>query len=400
MQLKPGAHFAVGRSTLHVHRLHESAIVVDMNLQAREGGGDFALAACAHSCDNVFAVVFHFGRNEYVGHDVDILDFGVAEFERDSHQVLEAVKLSVDLANKVFRRILGFLGVFGGALLGRILHGGKDFFFFDDAHEAVHDFAVFNQEERGECLNGECCLDFVDARFVDTYRGDLDVAIVFSDTDECGNHDEAGRAAGRRDFEDDRRFGFHDFFFEITVVHLDDFDVVCSVCGGEGACSKNCGCGKSRDVFQDVHDNKIANCLSDRKKLLRFDGFDDFDVGGQPVDGMQFCRGEPLGCLVLQKFRRLAAGNRAKVAVHGQVEGGVVVFHGTKKFTHVHLDGEFFLEFALECLLRGLAAFHFAARELPEPLVFAVAALRSKNLVAILNDSCYNFDMFHEAKFM
>ena len=60
-----------------------------------------------------------------------------AEFERDSHQVLEAVKLSVDLANKVFRRILGFLGVFGGALLGRILHGGKDFFFFDDAHEAV-----------------------------------------------------------------------------------------------------------------------------------------------------------------------------------------------------------------------------------------------------------------------
>ena len=56
---------------------------------------------------------------------------------------------------------------------------------------------------------------------------------------------------------------------------------------------------------------------------------------------------------MFEKRRCAPVCERAEVAVHGQVESGVVVFHGAEEFAYVHVDGEFFLEFAGERLLRG-----------------------------------------------
>ncbi len=81
LQLEPGAHFAIGGCAFHVHRLHEAAVIVNVHLEAGHGRGDFAFAACAYVCHHFFALVTHLWRNEYVGDDVDVLDFGIAEYE-------------------------------------------------------------------------------------------------------------------------------------------------------------------------------------------------------------------------------------------------------------------------------------------------------------------------------
>ena len=93
---------------------------------------------------------------------------------------------------------------------------------------------------------------------------------------------------------------------------------------------------------------------------------------------MQLCTGEPAGRLVLEQRGGAAICERAKVAVHGQVKSGVVVFYRANKVAYAYVDGKFFFKFAGECLLRGFARLHFAAREFPAVFLFAVAALRGK----------------------
>ena len=81
LQFKPGTHFAVGGCAFHIHRFHETAIVVDVHLESGHGWGDFAFAACAYVSHHFFALVAHLWRDEYIGDDVDIFDFGIAEYE-------------------------------------------------------------------------------------------------------------------------------------------------------------------------------------------------------------------------------------------------------------------------------------------------------------------------------
>ncbi|ADL26359.1 hypothetical protein FSU_1374 [Fibrobacter succinogenes subsp. succinogenes S85] len=75
LQLKPGPHFAVSRSALHVHRLHESAIIVDMHLETRHRRGHLALAACTDMFHHLVALVKLFRRHKHVRHDIDIFNF-------------------------------------------------------------------------------------------------------------------------------------------------------------------------------------------------------------------------------------------------------------------------------------------------------------------------------------
>lgn len=81
LQFQPSAHFAVGGGAFHVHGFHESAIVVDVHLESGHSRGDFAFAACAYVSHHFFALVAHLWRDEYIGDDVDIFDFGIAEYE-------------------------------------------------------------------------------------------------------------------------------------------------------------------------------------------------------------------------------------------------------------------------------------------------------------------------------
>ena len=89
--------------------------------------------------------------------------------------------------------------------------------------------------------------------------------------------------------------------------------------------------------------------------------------------------------------------------MHGQVEGGVVVFDSAEEVAHLHVDGKFFFEFADKRLLRAFAGFHLAAREFPPVLEITVATLGREDLLgrgscAVSDDSCHYLDTFHEGK--
>ena len=117
---------------------------------------------------------------------------------------------------------------------------------------------------------------------------------------------------------------------------------------------------------------------------------------------MQFRHVEPACRLVFQQ-RELAAHHRAEKAMHGQVEGGVVVFDSAEEVAHLHVDGKFFFEFADKRLLRAFAGFHLAAREFPPVLEITVTALGREDLLgrgtcAVPDDSCHYLDTFHEGK--
>ena len=253
LQLEPRTHLAVSRGAFHVHGLHKAAIVVDVNLEPRHGGRHFALAARAHLRDDIFAVAFHFGRDKHVRHDVHVFDFGFAEHERDGHEVLETVKLTVDLADEILRGLRLFRRLGRSLFRRRVLQRGEQFFFFNGADQLVDNLAVFHQEKCRERLDRERSLDLFDARFVDAHRSHLDIGVVLRDADERRDHDKARRAARGRNFQDNRLFGLEDFFFEIAVVDLDDFDVFVRVCVRKTAHGKNGGHGE--------HCNGFENCI-------------------------------------------------------------------------------------------------------------------------------------------
>jgi hypothetical protein len=78
------------------------------------------------------------------------------------------------------------------------------------------------------------------------------------------------------------------------------------------------------------------------------------------------------------------------------MERGVVVVDCAEKIADRNIDGEFFFQFASESLLRCFAGLHFAARKFPSVFEIAITALSREDLVAVFDDACYNFDMFHD----
>ena len=105
---------------------------------------------------------------------------------------------------------------------------------------------------------------------------------------------------------------------------------------------------------------------------------------------MDIVFGEPACGFVLVKVEGVG-GQSAEVAVQGEVEFGVVVFHSAQKFLYYDVRGEFFADLAHKSLLGRFAGFYLSAREFPPILEIAIAALGREYLTILLDDSCHNF---------
>ena len=89
---------------------------------------------------------------------------------------------------------------------------------------------------------------------------------------------------------------------------------------------------------------------------------------------MELVGAEPAGGLVLGEGEG-AALHVAEVAVHGEVEGGIVVLHGGEMPFHSYFRLQFLADFALQGLPGRFAWLHLAAGELPSATPLAVPAL-------------------------
>jgi len=78
------------------------------------------------------------------------------------------------------------------------------------------------------------------------------------------------------------------------------------------------------------------------------------------------------------------------------MESGVVVVHSAEEVADVYIDSEFFFQFASESLLRSFTGFHLSTGKFPAVLEFAITTLGRENLVAVFNNACNYFDMFHD----
>ena len=81
--------------------------------------------------------------------------------------------------------------------------------------------------------------------------------------------------------------------------------------------------------------------------------------------------------------------------MHCKVEIGVVTFYSPNKIINDYFGIQFFTYFTYQCLLRRLTCFHFASRELPPILEFAVSTLGGEYFIATFDDSRYYFYPFH-----
>ena len=118
-----------------------------------------------------------------------------------------------------------------------------------------------------------------------------------------------------------------------------------------------------------------------RAALGAGEGVDELDVGGHPCERGERAALDPADLELAVALLGLALLDAAEEAFHGEVEIGVVVLHGIDILqvgdAHLELLGEL----APAGVLRGLAALQLAAREFPEPLHIAVAALHGEHAV-------------------
>ena len=89
---------------------------------------------------------------------------------------------------------------------------------------------------------------------------------------------------------------------------------------------------------------------------------------------------------------------RAVVALHGEMEIGVVVLNGVEVTQVGDLHLQLFHELAAHGVLGRLAAHELAAWELPKSLHVAIAALHGKQLVRsfLANDSSGNMNSLQQ----
>ena len=94
----------------------------------------------------------------------------------------------------------------------------------------------------------------------------------------------------------------------------------------------------------------------------------------QPVYRTQSFFGKPAGCFVLQEFQ-FAGNDCAQNAMHGQMEGWVIVLHDAENAFRADFGCKLLADFAFNTLLGSFARFKLSAREFPAILVVAVTAL-------------------------
>ena len=109
--------------------------------------------------------------------------------------------------------------------LRRVIQSAQKFRLLDNAHALVDNATVLDEKERRKRPNRERILDFLDIRLVNPDRRNLDIAVIFRNTDKRRNHDKARRAARRRNFKNHRLLGLQNFLFEIVIVDFNDFNI-------------------------------------------------------------------------------------------------------------------------------------------------------------------------------
>ena len=97
---------------------------------------------------------------------------------------------------------------------------------------------------------------------------------------------------------------------------------------------------------------------------------------------------------MFQQFQ-LAGDDRTKVAVHGEVKGGVVVFYCIDVVAHFYFCSQFFFDLPFKGFLWAFSWLYLAPGIFPAVLELTVAPLGGKQLVVLDNDGCYNMDGFH-----
>ena len=123
-------------------------------------------------------------------------------------------------------------------------------------------------------------------------------------------------------------------------------------------------------------------------------------VGGHPLNGGKRGARNPADIKLTVMLLGLARlfGQRAVVALHGEMEIGVVVLNGVK----IAQVGDFYLQLfhklASHGVLGCLAAHKLAAGELPKSLHVAIAALHGKQLVRsfLANDPSGNMNSLQQ----
>lgn len=121
-------------------------------------------------------------------------------------------------------------------------------------------------------------------------------------------------------------------------------------------------------------------------------------VGGQPLHAVQIVLREPSCRLVLFQFQAPTL-HAAQVAMHGQVERGVIPIYCLHEALHDNPRFQFLPYLAAERLLGRFARLHLASRELPEVLPLAIAPLCGKNLISLMDYRGYYFYAFHNISF-
>ena len=118
-------------------------------------------------------------------------------------------------------------------------------------------------------------------------------------------------------------------------------------------------------------------------------GYDLF-IGRKPIYGVEFVYGKPSGIFVFQKCW-LSAFERTEIAVHDEVEPGVVILYSAEPVSNCYLGGKFFTYLPSQCLGGLFSGFHLSAGEFPPAFPFAISALCGKCKAVTLDDGGYHF---------
>jgi len=114
-------------------------------------------------------------------------------------------------------------------------------------------------------------------------------------------------------------------------------------------------------------------------------------IGGEPLQAVGGFGSQPAGILMF--FQRVAAvGEVAKIAVHGEVEVGVVVFDSCVVLVDDYHGIHLLLQLAKERLFTALTLLYLATGELPPAAPLAIASLGGEYAVAVADDGCHHFD--------
>ena len=125
------------------------------------------------------------------------------------------------------------------------------------------------------------------------------------------------------------------------------------------------------------------------------EGADEGDVGGEPAQLGKIARGEPAEGEVLELLRIGFGGDMADVAVHRQMEVGIVVFYRIEQSVDCDPDGKFLSDLSGEGLRGCLSGLNLPAGKFPISFPFPVASLCSQDFAVSDDDGCHDFNLLH-----